>query len=207
MNSTTVISITVDYISTGVSPGTAIANVNLATLDPNLRTKIRESSLQLEQKKDEVSFLELSYELERIFVYLEGEIGNISLHGYIPLQDRLAVAEFGLLESQVNMFNKSVEDGDIIDADVLAVVFDQVIDLKRRLGIDYYVTGLTYDREAIQRWLSDLWVKIKRGAAFYGKGCVLLWNDIAFCLSLFSKAAQGYTLKPREVRTVRFVKL
>ena len=69
MNSTTVISITVDYISTGVSPGTAIANVNLATLDPNLRTKIRESSLQLEQKKDEVSFLELVTSLS-VFLFI-----------------------------------------------------------------------------------------------------------------------------------------
>ena len=186
-----------------MSPGTAIANVNLATLDPSLRSKIRESSLKLEQKKDEGSFLELNYELERIFVYLEGEVGNTSLHGYISLQDRLAVAEFGLLESQVETFNSLVEQGESIDSDVLAVVIEQVTDLKRRLGIDYYVTGLTYDREAIQRWLSDLWIKVKRGAAFYGKGCVLLWNDIAFCLNLLGKAAQGYTLKPREVRTVR----
>ena len=188
----------------GVSPGTATANVNLAILEPELRAKIRESALALEKKEDEVSFQRLNYELERIFVYLEGEVGNTSIHGYIPLQDRLAVAEFGLLESQVNGLNSMLEEGDVIDADVLAVVVDQVADLKRRLGIDYYVAGLTYDSEAIKRWLSDLWINVKKGSSFYAKGCVLLWNDIAFCLSLFGRAIQGYTLKPREVRTLRY---
>uniref|UniRef100_A0A7S2P2A4 Letm1 RBD domain-containing protein n=2 Tax=Leptocylindrus danicus TaxID=163516 RepID=A0A7S2P2A4_9STRA len=190
-------------LNSGVRPGTAVGNVNFATLDPILRAEIRQASLDLEKKRDEVSFQRLNYELERVFVYLETEVGSTSIRGYIPLQDRLNVAEFGLLESQVSSFNQQIESGEIIDADVLAVVVDQVTDLKRRLGIDYYVTGLTFDKEAIQRWLNELWIKIKKGSAFYAKGCVLLWNDIAFCLSLFGKALKGYTLKPREVRTLR----
>lgn len=189
----------------GVRPGTAVGNVNFATLDPMLRAEIRQASLDLDKKRDEVSFQRLNYELERVFVYLETEVGSTSIRGYIPLQDRLNVAEFGLLDSQVSSFNQQIESGEIIDADVLAVVADQVTDLKRRLGIDYYVTGLTFDKEAIQRWLNELWIKIRKGSAFYGKGCVLLWNDIAFCLSLFGKALKGYTLKPREVRTLRYL--
>lgn len=190
-------------LNSGVRPGTAVGNVNFATLDPMLRAEIRQASLDLDKKRDEVSFQRLNYELERVFVYLETEVGSTSIRGYIPLQDRLNVAEFGLLDSQVSSFNQQIESGEIIDADVLAVVADQVTDLKRRLGIDYYVTGLTFDKEAIQRWLNELWIKIRKGSAFYGKGCVLLWNDIAFCLSLFGKALKGYTLKPREVRTLR----
>lgn len=100
-------------------------------------------------------------------------------------------------------FNRLLEMGENVDSDVLAVVLDQVTDFKRRLGIDYYVTGATFDREAIQRWLSDLLMQAKRGLAFYVKGCELFWNDIVFSLTLIGRALQGYTLKPREVRNLR----
>ena len=180
-----------------------MANINLATLEPSLRSKIRESSERLEKKSEEVSYQTLIYELERIFTYLSGELGSPDAKGYIPLQDRLNVAEFGLLESQVEGFNRLLEMGENVDKDVLAVVSEQVTDFKRRLGIDYYVTGVTFDREAIQRWLSDLLKQIKAGVAFYVKGCELFWNDIVFSLTLIGRALQGYTLKPREVRNLR----
>jgi hypothetical protein len=173
----------------------------LATLEPSLRSKIRLSAEKLEKKSEEVSYQTLIYELERIYTYLSGELSNQK--GYIPLQDRLNVAEFGLLESQVDGFNRLLEMGENVDTDVLAVVLDQVTDFKRRLGIDYYVTGVTFDREAIQRWLSDLLMQAKRGLAFYVKGCELFWNDIVFSLTLIGRALQGYTLKPREVRNLR----
>ena len=43
----------------------------------------------------------------------------------------------------------------------------------------------------------------KTGIGFYGKGVQLLWNDVVFSTSLIGRALQGYTLKPREVRTLR----
>ena len=182
-----------------------MANINLATLEPSLRIKIRQSSERLEKKSEEVSYQTLIYELERIYTYLSGELGNPDSKGYIPLQDRLNVAEFGLLESQVASFDRLLEMGENVDKDVLAVVLDQVTDFKRRLGIDYYVTGVTFDREAIQRWLGDLLQQARKGLAFYVKGCELFWNDIVFSLTLIGRALQGYTLKPREVRNLRFV--
>jgi hypothetical protein len=193
-------------LSSAISAGQAVANVNLATLEPAQRNTIRESAEALVKMKEEVSFQTLIYELERIYTYLVGELGNPALNGYIPLQDRLNVAEFGLLESQIDSFNRLLEADESLDADVLAVVMDQLTDFKRRLGIDYYVTGLSFDREAIARWLGELMVKTKKGFAFYVKGVQLFWNDIVFCLSLINRAAQGYTLKPREVRTIRYVK-
>merc|ERR1712176_240313 len=36
-----------------------------------------------------------------------------------------------------------------------------------------------------------------------GKGTRLFWNDLVYCISLIGRAAQGVTLKPREVRTIR----
>jgi hypothetical protein len=188
-----------------ISQGQAVANVKLATLAPNIRSEIQASAVALENMKVRVSFQTLLYELERIYTYLMGELGNPSLNGYIPLQDRLNVAEFGLLESQVDSFNRQFMDCEMVDEDVLAVVFEQLTDFKRRLGIDYYVAGLSFDREAIGAWLGDLWVKTKKGLAFYVKGVRLFWNDLVFCLRLINRAAQGYTLKPREVRTLRYV--
>mmetsp|Transcript_21237 Transcript_21237/g.43613 ORF Transcript_21237/g.43613 Transcript_21237/m.43613 type:complete len:724 (+) Transcript_21237:279-2450(+) len=190
-------------LNSAISAGQAVANVNFATINPALRMKIRVSSDELEKKKAEVTYQTLNYELERIYTYLEGELGNTATKGYIPLQDRLNVAEFGLLESQIDSFNRQMELGETLDADVLAVVADQLTDFKRRLGIDYYVTGLTLDSEAIQIWLKDIWIKTKKGLVFYVKGTRLFIDDIVFCLNLIGKALQGYTLKPREVRTLR----
>ena len=190
-------------LNSAVDAGSAVANVNLASLDPVLRSEIRTSAEALEKKEELVSCQVLIYELERIFTYLEGELGNTVNKGYIPLQDRLNVAEFGLLEAQISSFEKQLENGEYVDADVLAVVLDQVIDFKRRLGIDYYVTGLTLDKEAIQRFLIDLWEKTKTGLLFYVKGVELLWNDLIYSLRLIGRALQGYTLQPREVRTLR----
>ena len=191
------------YVIPAVDAGSAVANVNLASLDPGLRSKIRLSAEALEEKEELVSCQILIYELERIYTYLEAELGNTVNKGYIPLQDRLNVAEFGLLESQIESIEKQLEAGEYVDADVLAVVLDQVTDFKRRLGIDYYVTGLTFDREAIQRFLTDLLEKTKSGLLFYVKGIELLWNDIIYSLGLIGRALQGYTLQPREVRTLR----
>jgi hypothetical protein len=68
------------------------------------------------------------------------------------------------------------------------------------------VTGVTLDSDVIRRWLADLLEQTKKGLAFYVKGVQLFWNDIVFCLSLFNRALQGYTLKPREVRFLRCVR-
>jgi len=190
-------------LNSAISAGQAVAQVNLATLEPELRNQITQSADSLEKAREQVSYHTLVYELERIYSYLCGELGNPAIKGYISLQDRLNIAEFGLLESQVLSFSRQLDEGEYIDSDVLAVVGEQLNDFKRRLGIDYLITGVSFDREAIIRWLSELLEQTKKTLAFYGKGCRLFWNDIVFTLSLITRAAQGYTLKPREVRTIR----
>ena len=182
-----------------------MANVKLASLDPVLRNEIRRSAEALIIMEQQVSYKNLVYELERIYTYLATELGNPNSKGYVPLQDRLNVAEYGLLESQVESCSKELNSKGVLDADILAVIAEQMTDFKRRLGIDYYVTGLTYDREAIGRWLNDLYINSKNGIMFYVKGTRLFWNDVVYCASLIGRAAQGYTLKPREVRTIRYV--
>ncbi|KAG7356901.1 LETM1-like protein [Nitzschia inconspicua] len=190
-------------LASGIKVGQPVANVKLASLDPALRNKIRQSAEHLLIMEQQVSYQSLVYELERIYTYLATELGNPSSKGYIPLQDRLNVAEYGLLESQVESCSRELESKGVLDADILAVIAEQMTDFKRRLGIDYYVTGLTFDRETIIRWLNDFLVKAKNGLMFYVKGTRLFFNDIVYCSSLIGRAAQGYTLKPREVRTIR----
>ena len=171
-------------------------------MDSETRTKIRESGEALDSLQQLLSFKTLVYELERIYSYLSTELFERNT-GYIPLQERLNVAEFGLLESQIETFHRELEAKGRVDADILAVVMEQLTDFKRRLGIDYYVQGLTYDREAIQTWLNDLLRQTQSGLMFYVKGTKLFWNDILYCSSLIGRAAQGYTFKPREVSTIR----
>ena len=190
-------------LSSGILEGQAVANVRLASLDPELRTKIRLSAELLHTMEQQVSYQSLVYDLERIYTYFATELGNPAVKGYVPLQDRLNVAEYGLLEGQVENCSRELNEKGSLDADILSVISEQMTDFKRRLGIDYYVTGLTYDREAIQAWLSDILRKTKSGLLFYVKGCELFWNDLVYCSSLIARAAQGYTLKPREVRTLR----
>jgi len=190
-------------LNSGIQAGQATGNVKLASLDPELRSKIRESADLLAEKVQMVSYQTLAYELERIYTYLAAELGNPLNKGYIPLQDRLNVAEYGLLEGQVENCSRDLSAKGVLDSDILAVIAEQMTDFKRRLGIDYYVTGLTYDKEAIQTWLNDLLRNTRNGLMFYVKGCRLFWNDLLYCTTLIARAAQGYTLKPREVRTIR----
>jgi len=190
-------------LNSGISAGQAVANVNLASLKPALRNEIRLSAEALKKKEQQVSFQTLNYEQERIYTYLATELGNPAAKGYVPLQDRLNVAEYGLLESQIEGCSRDLESRGAVDEDILAVIAEQMTDFKRRLGIDYYVSGLTYDKEAIQTWLADALEQTKSGLGFYVKGCRLFWNDLLYCTSLIARAAQGYTLKPREVRNLR----
>lgn len=190
-------------VESGISAGQAVANVKLASVDPVLRNDIRRSEEGLRVLEQKISYQNLVYELERIYTYLSTELQNPTTKGYIPLQDRLNVAEYGLLESQVESCSRDLDTKGVLDADIVAVIAEQMIDFKRRLGIDYYVAGLTYDREAISRWLNDLYASTKVGLMFYVKGTRLFWNDLVYCFSLVGRAAQGVTLKPREVRTIR----
>ena len=170
-----------------------------------MRNEIRRSAEALQVLEQRVSHQNLVYELERIYTYLVTELENPTTKGYIPLQDRLYVAEYGLLESQIESCSRDLNSKGALDADILAVIAEQMTDFKRRLGIDYYVTGLTYDREAISRWLNDLYLSSKEGLNFYVKGIRLFFNDIVYCVRLIGRAVRGVTLQPREVRTIRYV--
>eukprot|EP00520_Triparma_pacifica_P001023 CAMPEP_0118666348 /NCGR_PEP_ID=MMETSP0785-20121206/19162_1 /TAXON_ID=91992 /ORGANISM="Bolidomonas pacifica, Strain CCMP 1866" /LENGTH=530 /DNA_ID=CAMNT_0006560643 /DNA_START=181 /DNA_END=1769 /DNA_ORIENTATION=+ len=186
-------------LNKGVDPTSSVGKVEMSRLTPSERQAILRANSALNKKREKISISMINYELERIFKYLESEIE--SSKGVIPLNDRLAVAEFGLFESQMSSIN-NLEIGNV-DEDVLSVLVDQVIDFKRRLGIDYYVQGVNFDISSIRVWLSKLAETSREGLTFYAKGCRLLYNDLKYSIALFGKALTGVTLKPREVRTLR----
>lgn len=177
--------------------------VSLASLEPAQRQRLKDSANVMDWSQNRIRLQTMAYELERIYSYLLGELKNPALKGYIPLAERLNVAEFGLLAAQVEALLNTLDTEQRVDADVVTIVNEQLNDFKLRLGIDYYVTGLTWDRDKIKQWLNELVDQTKKGLAFYVKGVQLFWNDILYCLRLVNRAAQGYTLKPREVRTIR----
>eukprot|EP00306_Pavlova_sp_CCMP459_P009860 CAMPEP_0185192820 /NCGR_PEP_ID=MMETSP1140-20130426/20153_1 /TAXON_ID=298111 /ORGANISM="Pavlova sp., Strain CCMP459" /LENGTH=679 /DNA_ID=CAMNT_0027759583 /DNA_START=20 /DNA_END=2059 /DNA_ORIENTATION=- len=64
---------------------------------------------------------------------------------------------------------------------------------------DSAAASLVRVREQAAGWLAQA----KRGAAFYVRGCRLLWQDVLLACQLIARACQGYTLQKREVRAVR----
>lgn len=72
-----------------------------------------------------------------------------------------------------------------------------------RLGIDYYVQGIKFDLDSVNRWLSEVLETSQDGLRFYWKGLKLLVSDLRYSVSLIAKAVTGVVLKPREVRTLR----
>lgn len=192
-----------ELLHKSIPEGQATANVRLASLDPTTRSKIRLSAESLRAMEQEVAYQSLVYDLERIYTYLAAELGNPTAKGYPPLPDRLNVAEYGLLEKQVESCGQELNQNGLLDADVLAVIAEQMADFKRRLGIDTFIPSITYNEESVRTRISDIMKMAKRGLLFYAKGCQLFWSDIVYCSNLIVRAAQGHTLKPREVRTLR----
>lgn len=54
-------------------------------------------------------------------------------------------------------------------------------------------------------WYKENSAKLREGVSFYSEGTKMIVNDVQYAWSLLLKAAQGYTLKPREVNSVRRV--
>lgn len=88
-----------------------------------------------------------------------------------------------------------------LDENELAVVTSEVQDLKSRLGL-IEDPGVRFEWSQIQVAIRDSVDKIRTGVNFYVKGTKILAADLQYAAWLVGRAAQGYTLKPREVRTL-----
>jgi hypothetical protein len=137
-------------------------------------------------------------------LYLEREIEQSTSLG---LQKQL-VAEFGLLDKQLQPllailgevpdYNIVIDD---IDESELEILAKEISELKVRLGF-----GMANQMD-LTKGLRDFWEeslgKFKEGVDFYVKGTKMLFGDVVYAMWLFKRTTQGYTLKPREVRTIR----
>lgn len=91
-----------------------------------------------------------------------------------------------------------------LDEDELRVVASEVQDLKTRLGlVEDTSGGPKVDWSLFNTYVQESIGKIRKGVSFYVTGGKLLTSDLQYAWWLISRAAQGYTLKPREVRTLQ----
>ena len=102
-----------------------VSKIDMSRLSPADREKITTLSRDLARGVSQLSLARINYEVERIFVFLNQEIEGATISGgtgNIPLNDRLAVAEFGMIESQTTAINGVAKGAfDNVDADVLQV--------------------------------------------------------------------------------------
>eukprot|EP00624_Nannochloropsis_granulata_P003907 evm.model.NODE_29647_length_52634_cov_57.405155.3 len=149
-------------------------------------------------------------DMERVCAYIEQEIDqSTSIR-----EQKLLVAEFGLLDAQLSTLLTMLQasepniDGSSslleLDEDELRVVASEVQDLKTRLGlVEDTSGGPKVDWSLFNTYVQESIGKIRKGVSFYVTGGKLLTSDLQYAWWLISRAAQGYTLKPREVRTLQ----
>ena len=107
-----------------------------------------------------------------------------------------------LLEDSKDNSENMVDLLSFIDDDELRLISSEVVDLKGRLGLQTSA-GTSMNWGSLGVLVSDNVAKLKEGISFYGDGTKMLFGDIQYGWRLLLRAAQGYTLKPREVNTVR----
>jgi len=186
------------------SEGCAISDIDLV--------KLRQTKDRAKELRNLVTLSELNLDMERICVYLEQDLEE---SGQDIAQLKLVVAEVGFLERQLLgvmgcLLDDTIEDNckepnvlaSLVDEDDLALIRSKVNDLKTRLGIAGSQPA-EYDWGTVGEFLSEIKAKIQEGATFYGGGTGILFTDLRYVFRLTLKAIGGYTLKAREVNTVR----
>ena len=198
------------------SDGHAISSDDLASLR---RTEEKEVEL-----RKLLTLTQLDLDMERICVYLEQDLsegGGGGVSGSTadsPMDLKLVVAEVTLIERQLmsvlaglpraGEIDEEVLNGEpnmlvgLVEEEELAILTGKVADLKGRLGIDA-TGGKPVDWGTIGVLSQETADKLREGLAFYGDGTRMLISDIQYAWKLLLKAAQGSTLKPREVNTMR----
>jgi len=180
-------------------------------------------AFQLKMMDDEVLQLtrllavrSLQLQMEYIYQTLEEEaldvVENPSSPGYVRRQGSseellLLTAEFALLDEQLRTLMKRLtESSTILVGDtILQTLVDEIEDLRKRLGINSDVvfgdSRLTWRKATLQA--EKAVETIQEGVNFLVRGVRLMGTDLLYASRLFSKAALGGTLKPREVTALR----
>eukprot|EP00968_Pinguiococcus_pyrenoidosus_P005802 scaffold379_cov235-Pinguiococcus_pyrenoidosus.AAC.17 len=103
-----------------------------------------------------------------------------------------------MLKIDEEIFDRAVEQAEVTVMEV------EVRDLLVRLGLADADISIKLEWGPLSNFWTDLWQKVREGLKFYWLGTKIMFNDIQYALGLIARAATtNYTLKPREVRTLR----
>lgn len=211
---------------------TRAAGVSGSPISPSDLQHLRQLEVKAQNAGKLLTLCRLDFDLERICVYLEKDIADTAstdmvdqrlIIAEVALIDRQVTAltsgtditgDFLAAITSSGVDGVSLIESDentdrlnglmsLIDDDELEIVALAVSDLKNRLGID--TSSLQkVDWGSLGVLLDDTFSKVKEGMSFYGDGSKMLVADIQYGWRLILKAAlEGYTLKPREVNTMR----
>lgn len=183
------------------------------------RAELLECDQQVRERRCKEVLANIDWLLERAAALLEADLERASVADWdvSGRQLKLLVVEFSLLEKQERDYRKIVPaEGPaaprydftcMLDIEELRVLQDDIADFATRLGLEVDGNERKSFGNVLQRWAGQARKgveKLRTGVAFYVTGVQLLWQDIQYAASLFSKAAfSNYTLRPREVATLQ----
>ena len=165
---------------------------------PGEMQELRQLDVRAKDMAKKIKLFRMDLDMERICVYLQQELES----SMEPAEQKLFVAEAALLDKQVSSLYSMQEDAALIDDDELNLVFNEVTDLKFRLGLETS-SLVQIDWGSFGSLLTETGAKVRVGLSFYGEGTRMLVSDVQYAWALLVKAVTGTTLKPREVNVVR----
>lgn len=144
----------------------------------------------------------MQLETENVFTSLWEEVER---SGFELMEQRVMVAEFGDIDSRLESLAVFVDQGEpaLVDDVEVGVLASDIQDLKMRLGLDAPLYSARFDAVMVRQALSSSLSKAKTGIEFYSRGLKLFGGDCVYALRLFRRVFVGFTLSPREVRTLR----
>lgn len=182
-----------------------------------LAAELRDMDREVAELSRGLAIKTLQLQMEYVASSLEDEALDIAQDtqnaGFFLLRqgssDELAllVADFGLLDGQLAQMCDAIDQGHPadIDGDDLDRMAVEVPDLRARLGIGeatvFAGNGWTWVR--VTGSFRDAYGKVQDGWQFFTRGLRLLGSDVSQAGRLFTSAALGASLKPREVLALR----
>eukprot|EP00871_Galdieria_phlegrea_P001910 jgi/Galph1/271/GphlegSOOS_G5065.1 len=160
--------------------------------------EIRNLDEKVDNLRKSLAIKVLQVELERVYMFLCQEVELSDDFA----EQKILVAAYEGADSQLERLSVLADSNValVVSDDELGTLASGVEDIRSRLGLetDAYISGWDWNR--LQTYFGDIWKKSKEGLEFYTRGTKLLGGDIMYATK---RAVSGYTLSPREVRTLR----
>jgi len=174
-----------------------------------LARELRDMDDAVSELRRKLAVCTLLAETERIYLYLEEELLEVTEQGQFRDQElTLLTAEYSVAYKMLAQMTRLIERDEaiLIADDELARLARDIPELEARLGLDESpALDLSMDvlAEKVRTSAQDSLRKVEDGVGFVARGVQLLGIDLSSSAQLFVNAAFGDTLKPREVQTIR----